>query len=261
MSNNETHPKTPLPAKCCTSAEALEGVFAFLNRKGQEAPALAESFGLTPDRNESQDLGYYCYWRVRLIHGGGRPLWPTNVGFSRFAIEPLALRAESTRVVIQGMSQMLRVPECDCRVETEQGNVYLCRHPKVHARGNVVEGGVCAICDAHASPCPNPRPVNPGEVTDARKPPPFHIKAWNLAAALTAFVADGLRTVTKEEYRERWRICDGCDERRGTKCLQCGCRLAWKATGRAFECPLDKWPELRAEQEHRTEENTETRAP
>lgn len=158
---------------------------------------------------------------------------------------------------------MRRLPECDCRVRTEQRDTYFCRHPKVHSRGNLVDGAVCAICSCYASPCPNPRPVEEGRVVDERKPPPLYIKAWNLAGALTAFVADGLRTVSKEEYQKRLKICDGCEERRGTKCLQCGCRLAWKATGRAFKCPLNKWPELHTDeaQGQRAEDNAEKSAP
>lgn len=65
-----------------------------------------------------------------------------------------------------------------------------------------------------------------------------------MAAALAAFVADGLQTVTAAEYAERLRICDSCPERRESRCLRCGCLLALKAHGRAFQCPLSKWPEV-----------------
>jgi len=77
--------------------------------------------------------------------------------------------------------------------------------------------------------------------------PPMHTRAWNLTKALAAFVADGLKTVTEEQYARRLSICEGCGERRENFCLQCGCYLAWKATGRAFQCPLKKWPDLRSE--------------
>ena len=158
---------------------------------------------------------------------------------------------------------MRRLPACDCRVRTDEKDIYYCRHPKVRSRGNLVDGAVCAICSCFASPCADPIPIKSGELIDTRKPPPLHIQAWNLGAALTAFVADGLRTVSKKEYQERLKICDNCDERRGTRCLQCGCWLAWKATGRAFKCPLDKWPDLRTdeEQDTRTEDNTRTSTP
>ncbi len=73
-------------------------------------------------------------------------------------------------------------------------------------------------------------------------PPRFAQKAWNLAEAVAAFVADGLKTVTPEQYQERLSICDGCDRRRDNVCLECGCRLSVKARGRAFQCPLGKWP-------------------
>ena len=78
---------------------------------------------------------------------------------------------------------------------------------------------------------------------DEKKEPSLTARAWNLTRALASFVADGMRTVSKPEYEQRLRICDSCDRRRHNKCLECGCRLSLKATGRAFKCPLNKWPE------------------
>jgi hypothetical protein len=68
-------------------------------------------------------------------------------------------------------------------------------------------------------------------------------RVWNLAAAAAAFVVDGCHTVSTAEYVQRLQICDGCDRRRRTKCLQCGCYLPLKAQLRAVACPLNKWPE------------------
>ena len=72
--------------------------------------------------------------------------------------------------------------------------------------------------------------------------PPVSQQAWNLAKALAAFVADGLRTVEADEYRARLDVCDLCKRRRSNRCLECGCRVALKARGRAFHCPIGKWP-------------------
>ena len=66
-------------------------------------------------------------------------------------------------------------------------------------------------------------------------------QAWNLATSLAAFAADGCRTVDRAEYERRLAICDACDKRVGNRCSQCGCSLAIKARGRAFECPLGRW--------------------
>lgn len=76
----------------------------------------------------------------------------------------------------------------------------------------------------------------------SKRPPSLSRQAWNLARSLADFVADGLRTVTADQYRQRLEICDTCDRRRGNRCMVCGCRLSLKARGRAFRCPLDKWP-------------------
>jgi hypothetical protein len=78
----------------------------------------------------------------------------------------------------------------------------------------------------------------------SQRPPGLARQAWNLAASLANFVADGCQTVTEQEYKKRLEICDTCDRRRGNRCLECGCRLSLKARGRAFQCPLNKWPEI-----------------
>ncbi len=76
-----------------------------------------------------------------------------------------------------------------------------------------------------------------------RAMPPLREQAWNLVRSLADFVADGCKTVSEDQYRQRLEICDGCDQRRGNRCRQCGCRLSLKARGRAFRCPLSKWPD------------------
>ncbi len=74
--------------------------------------------------------------------------------------------------------------------------------------------------------------------------PPLHQQAWNLAKSLADFVADGCQTLSEEQYRRRLEICDACELRRGNRCTKCGCRLSLKARGRAFQCPMGKWPEV-----------------
>ena len=68
---------------------------------------------------------------------------------------------------------------------------------------------------------------------------------WNLTKSLADFVSDGCTMVSPEQYEERLAICTTCTRRRGNRCLECGCRLSVKARGRAFQCPLNKWPEVK----------------
>lgn len=137
---------------------------------------------------------------------------------------------------------MTELPECDYRVPTDEPRVFFCRHARVHSAGNRVTPAVCRICAQRTVPCETPRPVpKPGEEPPPPRPPSLFQKAWNVAKATAAFVADGLATVDAAEYHRRLSICDSCKERRGNRCLKCGCRLALKARGRAFACPLGKW--------------------
>ena len=86
------------------------------------------------------------------------------------------------------------------------------------------------------SPCPRPT------AEEQQKFPSLRKQAWNLTKSLAAFVSDGMKTVSKQEYEQRLEICDTCEKRQGNRCLECGCNLSVKAKGRAFQCPLDKWP-------------------
>ncbi|MBI2477356.1 MAG: hypothetical protein HYV60_01500 [Planctomycetia bacterium] len=78
----------------------------------------------------------------------------------------------------------------------------------------------------------------------SERPPSLMRRTWNLAGSLASFLADGCKALTKEEFQSRLKVCETCDQRRGNRCLKCGCRLSLKARGRAFQCPLNKWPTL-----------------
>lgn len=79
----------------------------------------------------------------------------------------------------------------------------------------------------------------------ASEPVPLWMRAWNLATALKEFISDGCTLVTTEQYRQRMEICNQCDQREDNVCRVCGCHLAIKAQGRAFDCPLERWPGLK----------------
>lgn len=69
-------------------------------------------------------------------------------------------------------------------------------------------------------------------------------RPWNLLKSLRDFVGDGCRTLSLEDYQARLMICTHCDQRERNTCAICGCYLSLKARGRAFRCPLDKWPKV-----------------
>jgi hypothetical protein len=95
----------------------------------------------------------------------------------------------------------------------------------------------------------NPAPAEPPPTTGRtgcggcgqKRSPSLLAQAWSLSKAVAEFVADGLKTVDKEEYRRRLEICEGCDRRENHRCAECGCFLAVKAKGRVWTCPLGKW--------------------
>jgi hypothetical protein len=81
---------------------------------------------------------------------------------------------------------------------------------------------------------------------DSMRSPRLARQAWNLAQAMVEFAADGAKTLSQEQYSRRLEICDPCEKRRGSRCVECGCFLKVKARGRAFTCPMGKWPEIGA---------------
>ena len=73
--------------------------------------------------------------------------------------------------------------------------------------------------------------------------PPLATQARNLAGAVGRFVASGLKTVSKREYRRRRAICEGCPlyDAAQARCTQCGCSVAVKPWSKAEHCPEGKW--------------------
>jgi hypothetical protein len=135
---------------------------------------------------------------------------------------------------------MALLPECSWRKPTETVDIYYCRHSQMHTHHDLVTPGHCRVCVWRLEPCANPRPENYDPQTSTS--PSLTQKIWNLGESITAFVADGFSTVTREQYEERLAICNTCEQRDGSTCRLCGCFLTLKAQGRAFECPLGKWP-------------------
>jgi hypothetical protein len=130
----------------------------------------------------------------------------------------------------------IELPPCAFR-EIVGARIF-CGHCRVHAPPeNFVSPGLCRICQERTMPCDEPRRPAPAEM------PSLPTRAKNFAWAAAAFVADGMRTVTEEQYHARLTVCDTCPERSGNRCLKCGCNLSFKARGRAFHCPLHLWPD------------------
>lgn len=145
------------------------------------------------------------------------------------------------------------VPACHFRELTEHVDVFFCRHSQVHVTEGLVSPPICKLCSMREKPCLKPRTrteadramlteQSRAEIRPILRPPTLIQQGWNVTQALAAFTADGFKTVTAEEYAERLAICDSCDKRQGTRCMQCGCGLTLKARGRAFQCPLKRWP-------------------
>lgn len=85
------------------------------------------------------------------------------------------------------------------------------------------------------------------ELENSKKPkidmPSKGEMAKNALIALGQFIMNP-HSVTTKQYEERLKVCSGCDryDDESNRCGVCGCFLALKAQGAAFNCPLKKWP-------------------
>lgn len=139
------------------------------------------------------------------------------------------------------------LPACSFRQELNQSDVYYCRHTKVHTTDNLVTNEICQRCAWHEMHCENPRPAD--YEMRAEVSPTLVSKVIGARSAAIAFVADGMRLLSDDQTAERLRICASCEDHQGNWCRRCGCNLAVKARGRAFECPAGKWPQPLADKE------------
>lgn len=112
--------------------------------------------------------------------------------------------------------------------------------------------GVTAASDTHAAVARRRPAANQAVATAApggcggcgKAMPSWAAMGWNVASAIAAFVFDGGKTVSPEEYAARLAVCDTCESRggkKGNRCTECGCYVAVKAIGMAWDCPRGKW--------------------
>lgn len=136
-------------------------------------------------------------------------------------------------------------PNCPWRVLIDDSqlscDLATCRHQRVRTPGQLVTAEICQSCTARLSE--SPPALNRKDRSGCCSATPSLLrKGWNAAVAVAQFVADGGWTLTPEEFRFRLEICETCDRRKNNTCTACGCNLTLKARGRAFNCPLGKWP-------------------
>lgn len=137
----------------------------------------------------------------------------------------------------------MNVPPCRHRGESPVSpGRFACKHPQVYNPDGVSEAD-CAACRAAGVFFDSP-PLTHAPIVKRTVDKTMWSRPWNLAKALKDFVADGCKTLSVEDYQRRLEICAACPHRERNTCGICGCRLSLKARGRAFQCPLDKWPRI-----------------
>lgn len=86
---------------------------------------------------------------------------------------------------------------------------------------------------------------------DGPRGPGLVTKALNFAGALASHVAHGMPTLSDADFEARLAVCETCPnlvppERVCGGSTGCGCYLDVKARWAEQECPLGKWPILKA---------------
>lgn len=140
------------------------------------------------------------------------------------------------------------LPDCEFRALIEDSTLYVCQHNRVRASNGIVSADVCLSCSVRTLTT-IPSEVHDRQVAQRQSIPNIARRAWSLANSVSDFIADGCRTLTPSEFEARLAICDACEFRKGNSCTKCGCKLSLKARGRAFSCPIGKWPEIKTKRE------------
>ena len=65
------------------------------------------------------------------------------------------------------------------------------------------------------------------------------MKMYESVQIRISLIDDDERTC-EDEYRERLRICEGCDDLSSGSCLQCGCFVELRAAYKDMHCPSVK---------------------
>lgn len=87
--------------------------------------------------------------------------------------------------------------------------------------------------------CGGGQPATPSVVSVPA--PTLAEKARSLAGAMFDYAMEP-GFIPSAGARARLLICDDCDKREENSCTVCGCYLPVKARGKAWHCPLGKWP-------------------
>jgi len=129
---------------------------------------------------------------------------------------------------------------CRHRGAALEGGNFECFHPQLLLpEGSNTE--TCRVC-REAGIFFDAEPIEVEHTIKRSKDYSLWSRPWNLLKSLRDFTKDGCRTLSVDDYKRRLDVCTACPQRERNKCGICGCYLSLKARGRAFRCPLDKWP-------------------
>ena len=68
-------------------------------------------------------------------------------------------------------------------------------------------------------------------------------KAKNFTKASLSFIKSGFKKSPEKVHDSRILTCLSCDryDSKDDECLECGCKIKYKADWLSEECPLNKW--------------------
>jgi len=141
---------------------------------------------------------------------------------------------------MQAEAQTRRMPVCGNAGAGLSGGGFRCGNPQVWRPGGA-DAASCRVCSDAGIFC-NREPIAFAKRVTRTRDPEMRSRPWNFLKSMADFLADGCQTLSPEDYRARLMVCTHCAERTDNTCAICGCYLALKARGRAFKCPLGKWP-------------------
>ncbi len=134
------------------------------------------------------------------------------------------------------MDERLKHPPCEACLDILDKRT--CINPQSPNNKKFVYPGQCDVCLVRVT---DPTYKSTHHLRNKISSPSFKRRAVNFIASMWKFATSGFKLVSKSEHQRRLNICEGCDYRRGNRCMSCGCGLKSKTAIKAMSCPESFW--------------------
>ena len=115
----------------------------------------------------------------------------------------------------------------------------------IHPREGYANAKTCEICPfKNQEDDPDLPPYSEQKHPDSQQQlPSVATLGKNFLKAIVMHAANGVKKVSKEEFKERLEQCNKCVFHKDNRCshMNCGCFITKKAKWKSEDCPIGRW--------------------